>query len=186
METLDKNHQSLCVKAFSLQTPLSRIPSINIKFQSGRNKNTSHIGLENKIRNKSSPDTLKKAVKNDDKWVKWCNYLNMEEMYNEIYKELCSTGLAVMHDKPMWRNEHRDIVQTENDAYGCKKNIWINSSRLAAFLSMSVVETHPRQMMHKLVDRSSYALQVAVHSNELQQRTATLQSLVSLLPMGNL
>jgi hypothetical protein len=47
----------------------------------------------------------------------------MEEMYNEIYKELCSTGLAVMHDKPMWRNEHRDIVQTENDAYGCKKNI---------------------------------------------------------------
>jgi hypothetical protein len=35
-------------------------------------------------------------------------------------KKLCSTGLALIHDKPMWRNEHGDIVQTENEAYGCE------------------------------------------------------------------
>jgi hypothetical protein len=44
----------------------------------------------------------------------------MEEMYNEIYKELCSTGLAVMNEKTyVWRNEHGDIVQTKNEAHGC-------------------------------------------------------------------
>jgi hypothetical protein len=62
----------------------------------------------------------KKAVKFDDKRSQWCNYLNMEEMYTQIYKDLCNTGLAVEHDVPVWRNEHGDIVETEKEAVGCK------------------------------------------------------------------
>jgi hypothetical protein len=62
----------------------------------------------------------KKAVKFDVKRAKWCTYLNMQEMYNEIYKDLCSAGLACEHPEPVWRNEHGEIVEKAEDAFGCK------------------------------------------------------------------
>jgi hypothetical protein len=62
----------------------------------------------------------KKAVKFDVKRAEWCNYTNMLEMYNEIYKDFCSAGGACEHPEPAWRNENVDIVEKEEEAFGCK------------------------------------------------------------------
>ena len=37
----------------------------------------------------------KKGVKFDNKRAEWCNYLNIKEMYDEIYNNLCLAGHAV-------------------------------------------------------------------------------------------
>ncbi len=58
---------------------------------------------------------LKKAVKIDVKRALWCTYLNMQEMYNEIYKDLFSAGLACEHPEPIWRNEHEEVVEKAGD-----------------------------------------------------------------------
>jgi hypothetical protein len=61
----------------------------------------------------------KKAVKFDTKRAEWCTYLNMEEMYNEVYASLVGAGLAVKHDEPVWRNEAGDVT-SETNAVGCE------------------------------------------------------------------
>jgi len=62
----------------------------------------------------------KKTVKFDSKRADWCNYLNMEEMYHEIYKNLCSAGIACEHPEAQWRDSNGDVVETEDEAFGCK------------------------------------------------------------------
>jgi hypothetical protein len=62
----------------------------------------------------------KKALKFDAKRAEWCNYTNMLEMYNEIYKDFCSAGVACENPEPVWRNENGDIVKKEEEAFGCK------------------------------------------------------------------
>jgi hypothetical protein len=62
----------------------------------------------------------KKAVKFDNKRAQWCNYLNMSEMYEEIYNNLTTNGLAVAHPEAVWRNENGDIVENESEAFGMK------------------------------------------------------------------
>jgi hypothetical protein len=47
----------------------------------------------------------KEEVKFDNECTQWCPYLNMEEMYIEIYEDLCSTGLACEHPESLWRNK---------------------------------------------------------------------------------
>jgi hypothetical protein len=44
----------------------------------------------------------KKAVKFDTKRAEWCTYTNLEEMYDEIYSHLVTSGLAVKHKEPVW------------------------------------------------------------------------------------
>ena len=61
----------------------------------------------------------KKGVKFDTKRAEWCTYLNMEEMYNEVYTSLVDSGLAVKHDTPSWRNDAGEVVNEEN-AVGCE------------------------------------------------------------------
>jgi hypothetical protein len=62
----------------------------------------------------------KKTVKFDSKRADWCNYLNMQEMYQEIYKNLCSAGIACEHPEAQWRDKNGEIVETEEQAFGCK------------------------------------------------------------------
>ncbi len=62
----------------------------------------------------------KKTVKFDSKRADWCNYLNMEEMYHEIYRNLCSTGIACEHPEAQWRDKNGEVVETEEEAFGCK------------------------------------------------------------------
>ena len=54
--------------------------------------------------------TSKKAVKFDNKRAEWCTYMNMKGMYNEVYISLASTGLAVKHEAPAFRNEAGEVV----------------------------------------------------------------------------
>ncbi len=44
----------------------------------------------------------------------------MEKMYNDIYKDLCSTGLACEHPESLWRNKEGEIVEREEEAFGLK------------------------------------------------------------------
>jgi len=62
----------------------------------------------------------KKAVKFNVKCAKWCNYSNMLEMYQEIYKDFCSAGVACEHPEPLWWNEKGEIMEKEDEAFGCK------------------------------------------------------------------
>jgi hypothetical protein len=55
----------------------------------------------------------KKAFKFDVKRAEWCMYSNMFEMYNKIYKDFCSAGVACEHPEHVWRNENGDIVEKE-------------------------------------------------------------------------
>jgi hypothetical protein len=48
----------------------------------------------------------KKAVKFENKRSEWCNYLNMEKMYNKVYRILCSAGIACEHPEPVWRDKN--------------------------------------------------------------------------------
>jgi hypothetical protein len=41
-------------------------------------------------------------------------------MYNEVYSHLVTSGLAVKHAEPVWRNETGDVVPCEKDAFGLK------------------------------------------------------------------
>jgi hypothetical protein len=59
----------------------------------------------------------KKAVKFDNKHAEWCTYDNIQEMYDEIYQNLCSAGLACKHPEPLWRDENGEVVE-EHKAYG--------------------------------------------------------------------
>jgi hypothetical protein len=52
----------------------------------------------------------KKAVKFDTKRAEWCTYLNMKEMYDEVYTSLVDSGLAIKHDVPVWRNDAGEVV----------------------------------------------------------------------------
>jgi hypothetical protein len=65
----------------------------------------------------------KKSVKIDDKRVQWCTYNNMLDMYTEVNKDLCSAGLAYEHEEPVWRNAEGEIVESEANAFGLKKQI---------------------------------------------------------------
>jgi hypothetical protein len=44
----------------------------------------------------------------------------MKEMYQEIYKKLCSTGIACEHPEAQWRDKNGEVVETEEQAFGCK------------------------------------------------------------------
>jgi hypothetical protein len=61
----------------------------------------------------------KKAVKFDTKRAEWCTYLNVEEMYNEVYSNLVASRLAVKHNDAIWRNAAGDVVP-ENESLGCQ------------------------------------------------------------------
>jgi hypothetical protein len=37
-------------------------------------------------------------------------------MYTEVYKDLCSAGLACEHEEPLLRNAEGDIIESEEDA----------------------------------------------------------------------
>jgi hypothetical protein len=60
----------------------------------------------------------KKAVKFDNKRAEWCYYLNIQEMYEEIYKNLFTAGIACEHPEPLWRDENGNVVESEENAFG--------------------------------------------------------------------
>jgi len=41
-------------------------------------------------------------------------------MYDEVYANLVTSGLAVKHDAAVWRNEAGEIVGCEEEAFGCQ------------------------------------------------------------------
>jgi hypothetical protein len=63
----------------------------------------------------------KKGVKFDIKRAEWCNYLNIEEMYDEIYQNLCKAGLAFEHPEPVWREENGNVVESKEKTFGLKQ-----------------------------------------------------------------
>ncbi len=62
----------------------------------------------------------KKGVKFDNKRAEWCNYLNIEEMYEEIYQNLCIAGHACEHPELLWRDKNGNVVESKENAFGLK------------------------------------------------------------------
>jgi hypothetical protein len=75
----------------------------------------------------------KKAVKFDTKRAEWCTYLNMKEMYNEVYPSLVDSGLAIKHDVPVWRNDAGEVVNKENSV-GCESKYELVHPNLLLFV----------------------------------------------------
>jgi hypothetical protein len=42
----------------------------------------------------------------------------MQEMYQEIYKNLCSAGIACELPEARWRDKNGEVVETEEQAFG--------------------------------------------------------------------
>jgi hypothetical protein len=61
---------------------------------------------------------VKKEVYFNSKHVEWYTYLNMQDMYEEEYSILVTSGLAVKHETSYRRNEAGGIVELEQDAFG--------------------------------------------------------------------
>jgi hypothetical protein len=59
-----------------------------------------------------------KGVKFENKRAQWYNYLNMDEMYQEIYQNLCSAGIACKHPEALWKNKNGDVVEVQKQAFG--------------------------------------------------------------------
>jgi hypothetical protein len=49
-----------------------------------------------------------------------CIYGNIEEIYNEVYSSLVTADLTVKHGDPVWRNKADEVIESEQDAFGCK------------------------------------------------------------------
>jgi hypothetical protein len=64
-----------------------------------------------------------KGVKVDNKRAEWCNYLNIKEMYDDIYNNLCLAGHAVQHLEPVCRDESGNIVESEEKAFVLKASM---------------------------------------------------------------
>jgi len=75
----------------------------------------------------------KKAVKFDTKRAEWCTYLNMKEMYDEVYTSLVDSGLAIKHDVPVWRNDAGEVVNKENSV-GCESKYELVHPNLLLFV----------------------------------------------------
>ncbi len=43
---------------------------------------------------------------------------NIQEMYEEIYQNLCSACLACKHPEPLWRNKNGDVTESEKNVFG--------------------------------------------------------------------
>ncbi len=62
----------------------------------------------------------KKPVRFENKRAEWCTYVNMEEMYSEVYSQLVESGLAVKHNEAVFRDENGCVVEDEESAVGLK------------------------------------------------------------------
>jgi hypothetical protein len=44
----------------------------------------------------------------------------MDEMYQEIYQNLCSAGITYKHPEALWRDKNGEVVEVQEQAFGCK------------------------------------------------------------------
>ena len=67
-----------------------------------------------------------KASKKDNNRSLWGTYRNMLIVYEVIYAELTRSGVAEVLHEPVWMDINGNIVEKEEDAYGCKVGIKVN------------------------------------------------------------
>jgi hypothetical protein len=116
----------------------------------------------------------KKSVKFDDKRAQWCTYDNMLDMYTEVYKDLCSAGLACEHEEPVWRNAEGEIVESEADAFGLKSKFELIHPDMLIFVDELGCNTNQKQDG----DNEKY---LCPKSGRPQQRSATKDSHFTVL-----
>ncbi len=44
----------------------------------------------------------------------------MDEMYQEIYQNLCSAEITCKHPEALWRDKNGEVVEIQEQAFGCK------------------------------------------------------------------
>jgi hypothetical protein len=71
----------------------------------------------------------------------------MEEMYQEINKNLCSTGIACEHPEAQWRERNGEVVETEEKAFGCKTKYELIHLDHFIFIDKKWVIIHLKQTM---------------------------------------
>jgi len=116
----------------------------------------------------------KKTVKFDDKRAQWCTYDNMVDMYTEVYKDLCTAGLACEHDEPVWRNSEGEVVDSEEKAFGLKSKYELIHPDMLIFVDELGCNTNQKQDG----DNEKY---LCPKSGRPQQRAATKDSHFTVL-----
>jgi hypothetical protein len=69
----------------------------------------------------------------------------MLDMYTEVYKALCSAGLAYEHDEPVWRNAEGEIVESEAKALGLKSKFELIYPDMLIFVDELGCNTNQKQ-----------------------------------------
>jgi hypothetical protein len=86
--------------------------AFKVASKCGKEKNTLSLGYwRSFMKWNAHLIRAKKGVKFDNKRAEWCNYLNIEEMYEEIYQNPCIAGHACEHPEPLWRGKNGNVVE---------------------------------------------------------------------------
>ena len=68
----------------------------------------------------------KKGVKFDSKRADWCTYQNFQLMYQQVYKEMISTGIAHKLDTEVFLDKSGGgIVEHEEEGFGLKTHYYL-------------------------------------------------------------
>jgi hypothetical protein len=90
-------------KASNIATPLLMGQDSRMSWNSSEKKFKKHPRrarswlLKRVLKTEQAFHKSKKAVCFDTKRAEWCTYLNIQEMYKEVYTELVASGLALKH-----------------------------------------------------------------------------------------
>jgi hypothetical protein len=98
------------------------------------------------------------------------NYLNIEEIYEEIYQNLCIAGHACEHPKPLWRDKNGNAVESKENAFGLKSKYELINPDWLIFVD-ECGSIPCRQRMDKPGGRFTFALLIDGLNNGLQLKT---------------
>jgi hypothetical protein len=92
-----------------MRTPITANQGLQLASSSVQNAKYQKLIMDWKAKNCHA---YKLAMKSefDNKRAEWCNYLNIDKMYEDIYQNLCIDGLACEHPEPVWRDENGNVV----------------------------------------------------------------------------
>ncbi len=67
----------------------------------------------------------KKGVKFDSKRADWCTHQNFQLMYQEVYKEIASTGIARKLDSEVFLDKYGNITENEEEGFALKTHCYL-------------------------------------------------------------
>jgi hypothetical protein len=69
----------------------------------------------------------------------------MLDMYTEVYKDLCTAGIAYKHEEPLWRNADGEVAESDEESFGLKGNFELIHPDMLIFVDELGCNTNQKQ-----------------------------------------